>query len=227
MSKSSVAKRLLPKVPDSRAPAAGRSTPPPPSARWSTSPRSCSPSTGYAATSLDAIVAGAAGHQGRALPPLQRQAGAVRGGLRAGRGGRRRASIQQALKGTRTRGRRRAPGCGRSSAVVQEPRYRRIVIQEGPAVLGYERFREQEERSTFANVLDIVRAVLERRRVGARRGRCCRPSPGSSSARCPRPASRSRAPRTPRPPPPGGDGDRLHPAGLPVPGRRGRRAADR
>jgi hypothetical protein len=27
-------------------------------------------------------------------------------------------------------------------------------------VLGYERFREQEERSTFAYVLDIVRAVL-------------------------------------------------------------------
>jgi len=44
--------------------------------------------------------------------------------------------------------------------VVQEPRYRRIVVQEGPSVLGYERFREQEERSTFANVVDIVRAVL-------------------------------------------------------------------
>jgi hypothetical protein len=34
------------------------------------------------------------------------------------------------------------------------------VIQEGPAVLGYERFREQEERSTFATVVDIVRSVL-------------------------------------------------------------------
>jgi len=44
--------------------------------------------------------------------------------------------------------------------VVRRPTYRRIVIQEGPAVLGYERFREQEERSTFANVLEIVRSVL-------------------------------------------------------------------
>src|SRR5262249_39478450 len=44
--------------------------------------------------------------------------------------------------------------------VVQEPRYRRIVIQEGPAVLGHERFREQEERSTFATVVDIVESVL-------------------------------------------------------------------
>ena len=44
--------------------------------------------------------------------------------------------------------------------VVQEPGYRRIVIQEGPAILGYERFREQEERSTFGIVRDIVRSVL-------------------------------------------------------------------
>ena len=45
-------------------------------------------------------------------------------------------------------------------AVVQEAHYRRIVIQEGPSVLGYERYREQEERSTFANVLEIVQSVL-------------------------------------------------------------------
>lgn len=45
-------------------------------------------------------------------------------------------------------------------SVVQEPTYRRIVIQEGPAILGYERFREQEERSTFAIVQEIVRSVL-------------------------------------------------------------------
>jgi hypothetical protein len=44
--------------------------------------------------------------------------------------------------------------------VVRDPTYRRIVIQDGPAVLGYERFREQEERSTFANVLSIVTSVL-------------------------------------------------------------------
>jgi hypothetical protein len=37
------------------------------------------------------------------------------------------------------------------------------VIQEGPAILGYERFREQEERSSYAIVQDIVRSVLEAR----------------------------------------------------------------
>jgi AcrR family transcriptional regulator len=45
--------------------------------------------------------------------------------------------------------------------VVRDPTYRRVVIQDGPAVLGYERFREQEERSTFSNVLAIVAAVLD------------------------------------------------------------------
>ncbi len=44
--------------------------------------------------------------------------------------------------------------------VVQEPRYRRIVVQDGPAVLGHERYREQEERSTYANVVDIVGSVV-------------------------------------------------------------------
>ena len=45
--------------------------------------------------------------------------------------------------------------------MVQEPGYRRIVIQEGPVVLGYERYREQEERSTFGIVQDIVSSVLD------------------------------------------------------------------
>src|SRR5262249_14680647 len=44
--------------------------------------------------------------------------------------------------------------------VVRQPSYSRIVVQDGPSVLGHERFREQEERSTFAYVLDIVHAVL-------------------------------------------------------------------
>ncbi|HET6627807.1 MAG TPA: TetR/AcrR family transcriptional regulator [Nocardioidaceae bacterium] len=44
--------------------------------------------------------------------------------------------------------------------VVQEPAYRRVVIQEGPAILGHERYREQEERSTFGIVQEIVSSVL-------------------------------------------------------------------
>ncbi|MGA9747625.1 MAG: TetR/AcrR family transcriptional regulator, partial [Nocardioides sp.] len=44
--------------------------------------------------------------------------------------------------------------------VLQRPDYRRLVIQEGPAVLGYEKYREQEERSTYGIVQDIVSSVL-------------------------------------------------------------------
>ena len=44
--------------------------------------------------------------------------------------------------------------------VLQEPAYRRIVIADGPAVLGYERYREQEERTTFGIVQEIVSSVL-------------------------------------------------------------------
>jgi AcrR family transcriptional regulator len=69
-------------------------------------------------------------------------------------------TINKALKGKRDPWEKARAGLRAFLGVVQEPRYRRIVIQEGPAVLGYERYREQEERSTFATVLDIVRSVL-------------------------------------------------------------------
>ncbi|CAA9368083.1 MAG: Transcriptional regulator, AcrR family [uncultured Nocardioidaceae bacterium] len=45
-------------------------------------------------------------------------------------------------------------------AVTRTEAYRRIVIQDGPAVLGYERFREREESSTFGLVQDIVTSLL-------------------------------------------------------------------
>ena len=43
---------------------------------------------------------------------------------------------------------------------VLEPGYRQVVVSDGPSVLGHERFREQEERSTYALVDEIVRSVL-------------------------------------------------------------------
>jgi AcrR family transcriptional regulator len=114
---------------------------------------------GYAATSLDAIVAGAdvtkgalyhhySGKQALFEAVFERvETDAAR-------------AIQKALKGHRDPWEKALAGLRAFLGVVQEPRYRRIVIQEGPSVLGYERFREQEERSTFANVLEIVRSVL-------------------------------------------------------------------
>src|SRR6476619_4058416 len=69
-------------------------------------------------------------------------------------------TINKSLKGKRDPWEKAQAGLRAFLGVVQEPRYRRIVIQEGPSVLGYERYREQEECSTFANVVDIVRSVL-------------------------------------------------------------------
>ena len=115
---------------------------------------------GYAATSLDAIVAGARVTKGALYHHFSGKQALFEAVFERVETDAARDDPAGAARATRTRGRRRGPGCARSSSVVQEPRYRRIVIQEGPSVLGYERYREQEERSTFANVLDIVRAVL-------------------------------------------------------------------
>ena len=114
---------------------------------------------GYAATSLDAIVAGARVTKGALYHHFSGkqalfEAVFERVETDAAR------SVQKALRGHRDPWEKALAGLRAFLAVVREPRYRRVVIQEGPAVLGYERYREQEERSTFANVVDIVRSVL-------------------------------------------------------------------
>jgi AcrR family transcriptional regulator len=114
---------------------------------------------GYAAASLDAIVAGAdvtkgalyhhySGKQAlfEAVFEKVESAGAEQ--------------IQTALRGHRDPWEKAIAGLRAFLEVVRQPAYSRIVVQDGPSVLGYERFREQEERSTFAYVLDLVRAVL-------------------------------------------------------------------
>jgi len=114
---------------------------------------------GYAATSLDAIVAGAdvtkgalyhhySGKQAlfEAVFEKVESAGAE--------------EIHAALEGHDDPWEKATAGLRAFLAVVRQPSYSRVVVQDGPSVLGYERFREQEERSTFAYVLDIVRAVL-------------------------------------------------------------------
>jgi AcrR family transcriptional regulator len=49
--------------------------------------------------------------------------------------------------------------------VCQEPAYRRIVMQEGPVALGFDRWRESEERSTYGLVQDLVRRVLRQYQI--------------------------------------------------------------
>jgi AcrR family transcriptional regulator len=114
---------------------------------------------GYAATSLDAIVAGADVTKGalyhhysgkQALFEAVFEKVEATGAQQ----------IQAALQGHSDPWDKAIAGLRAFLEVVRQPAYSRIVVQDGPSVLGYERFREQEERSTFAYVLDIVRAVL-------------------------------------------------------------------
>ena len=150
---------------------------------------------GYAATSLDAIVAGAdvtkgalyhhySGKQALFEAVFERveSAGAQ--------------SIQDALTGDQDPWDKALSGLRAFLEVVRQPSYSRIVIQDGPSVLGYERFREQEERSTFAYVLDIVRPCSTPA-TGRWTTTWSTPSPGSSSARCRRRVPASRGPTDP------------------------------
>ena len=46
--------------------------------------------------------------------------------------------------------------------IASGPEYRRVVVLDGPAVLGWERYREHEERSTYSIVTDLVGSVVPR-----------------------------------------------------------------
>lgn len=113
---------------------------------------------GYAATSLDAIVAGArvtkgalyhhfTGKQAIYEAVLERiESDAVQ-------------RIRRALRGSRDPWERAGLGLRALLEVVQDPAYQRVVVQDGPAILGHRRFRERE-RSVHGLVQEIVEEVL-------------------------------------------------------------------
>ncbi len=114
---------------------------------------------GYAATSLDSIVAGARVTKGALYHHFSGKQALFEAVFERVESNASK-SIQKALRGERDPWEKAMLGLRAFLEVVREPTYRRVVILEGPAVLGWARFREQEERSTFANVLEIVRSVL-------------------------------------------------------------------
>jgi len=114
---------------------------------------------GYAGASLDAIVAGAKVTKGALYHHFSgKQAlfDAVFVELQTSTT----QWIQQQIRGVKDPWEQALIGLRVFLTAVQEPAYRRIVMQDGPAVLGYERYREQEERSAFTVVEDIVGTVL-------------------------------------------------------------------
>lgn len=115
---------------------------------------------GYAGTSLDAIVAGARVTKGALYHHFSgKQAlfDAVFEKVEADASRR----ISQTIRKTKDPWDKAVVGLREFLDVVQQREYSRIVIQEGPVVLGYERYREQEERSTFGIVREIVSSVLD------------------------------------------------------------------
>lgn len=114
---------------------------------------------GYSATSLDAIVAGADVTKGALYHHFSGKQAvfeAVFERVEAQAS----AAIALAAEGHQDPWHRARAGLRAFLDAVQEPGYRRVVVVDGPSVLGHERFREQEERSTYAVVLEIVRSVL-------------------------------------------------------------------
>jgi len=119
--------------------------------------------SGYAATSLDAIVAGARVTKGALYHHFagkQDLFEAVFEQVEA----RASKAIRKGLKSERNPWDKATAGLRAFLDVVQTPEYRRIVMQEGPSVMGYTRFRELEERSTFNIVGEIVKSVLDDRK---------------------------------------------------------------
>ena len=114
---------------------------------------------GYAGTSLDAIVAGAKVTKGALYHHFRGKQAlfeAVFEKVEADAS----KSIGKAIRTTRDPWEKAVLGLRQFLEIVQQPAYSRVVIQEGPVVLGYERYREQEERSTFGIVQEIVSSVL-------------------------------------------------------------------
>lgn len=114
---------------------------------------------GYAATSLDAIVAGARVTKGALYHHFSGKqdlfkAVCERLEERSAK------EVEEAIRTHDDPWEQASLGLRRFLEIVREPGYRRIVIQEGPAVLGYERFREQEHLSTYSILRQIVSAVL-------------------------------------------------------------------
>ncbi len=114
---------------------------------------------GYAGTSLDEIVAGARVTKGALYHHFSGKQALFESVFeqieeRAAQ------DIQKAVRGSDDPWEKALGGLRAFLDVLQEPAYRRIVIADGPAVLGYERYREQEERTTFGIVQEIVSSVL-------------------------------------------------------------------
>lgn len=114
---------------------------------------------GYAATSLDAIVSGAEVTKGALYHHFSSKQAlfeAVFERLENAAA----QQVTEAMSGISEPWDMAQAGLRSFLDVLQGPLYRRVVMQDGPSVLGTERFRQEEERSTFAIVVGIIQSVM-------------------------------------------------------------------
>ena len=117
---------------------------------------------GFAGVGTEEIVARRRGHPRRALPPLPRQGGPVRRGLRAGRGrahAAHRRGRRRARRRSPRRAARRAPRPGSTRA--RSPRCTASCCSTRPAVLGRERWREIALRNGLGLVVAALQAAID------------------------------------------------------------------
>lgn len=113
---------------------------------------------GFAATSLDAIVAGAEVTKGAVYHHFSGKQAlfeAVFDRLERAAS----VTIREALEAQRDPWQRALAGLRAFLDVVEQPGYRRVVVLDAPAILGTDRSREREQE-TLANVREIVSEVL-------------------------------------------------------------------
>jgi AcrR family transcriptional regulator len=114
---------------------------------------------GYSATSLDAVVAGADVTKGALYHHFSGKQAIFEAVFERVQS-RATAGIAEAVAGRSDPWDQAQAGLRAFLAAVQEAGYRQVVVSDGPSVLGHERYKEQEERSTYALVATIVRSVL-------------------------------------------------------------------
>jgi len=115
---------------------------------------------GYAATSLDAIVSRAKVTKGALYHHFSGKQALFEAVFEKAEADAA-TSMRKALKKSKDPWEKASFALNAFLKVVQKRPYQRVVIQDGPAVLGYERFRTQEERSSYSMIDDLLRAVLE------------------------------------------------------------------
>ena len=114
---------------------------------------------GYQATSLDAIVAGADVTKGALYHHFSGKQAIFEAAFERVEQ-HATAGIAEAMAGHEDPWVQAQAGLRAFLVAVQAPAYRQVVVSDGPSVLGHERFREHEGRSTYAVVDRIVRSVL-------------------------------------------------------------------